>query len=209
MRKKLVGPHRRGFFLDVIAALAQAHVQVVVVVEDTVSGPANRGLSHEEDIVVLFLERVATRLRERHSRGLIIADRPGGDRADEDRFLSAYLELLASGTEFVQPREIIVSVAFTPSKLSRLLQAADLVTGCTLSLISGEMAFAPEIFVAINPLVARSLDRCGGIGIKIHPDFRYVNLYRWLFGDSHHIRQGSGLPLPHLSRPYSTGPDAF
>jgi hypothetical protein len=209
MWKSLVGPKRRRFFLDVVDALAQAHAQVVVVVEDTVSRPANTGLSHEEDLVVLFLERVASRLRDRHSRGLIIADRPGGDRAAEDRFLNAYLELVARGTEFVQPREIIISVAFTASKLSRLLQAADLVTGCTLSLISGEQVFAPEIFAAIHPLVPRAWDRCGGIGIKIHPDLRYVNLYHWLYGDSHHIRQGSGLPLPLRSYGYFTGADVF
>jgi hypothetical protein len=49
----------------------------------------------------------------------------------------------------------------------------------------------------------RDFGRIGGLGLKIHPDFRYANLYHWLLGDSHFVRYQSGYPLPFKSRPYA------
>jgi hypothetical protein len=38
--------------------------------------------------------------------------------------------------------------------------------------------------------------RIGGIGLKIHPDFKYANLYHWLVGNTHFHRGSTGFPMP-------------
>ncbi len=42
-----------------------------------------------------------------------------------------------------------------------------------------------------------------GEEFKLHPDYRYVNLYHWLLGDSHYLRNMGGWPLPFQTRPYA------
>lgn len=93
-------------------------------------------------------------------------------------------------------------VLTSDSKHARLLQLADVVTSCTLSLIAGEERFAPDTFRHIEPLLRREAGRVGGVGVKIHPDLRYCNLYHWLFGDSHIWRNGVGHPLPLRGQMY-------
>ena len=39
-----------------------------------------------------------------------------------------------------------------------------------------------------------------GIGLKLHPDFVFVNLYYWLLGESHFFKMNCGLPLPLMDR---------
>jgi hypothetical protein len=51
--------------------------------------------------------------------------------------------------------------------------------------------------------------RKGGIGLKIHPDYRYANLYHWLINDTDWYKRNSGISipfsdLPYFSNPYST-----
>ena len=61
-------------------------------------------------------------------------------------------------------------------------------------------------FDMIHPILRREGDRIGGVGLKLHPDFVYANLYHWLVGDAHYWRGNIGTPLPLKGRPYSTDP---
>jgi hypothetical protein len=45
----------------------------------------------------------------------------------------------------------------------------------------------------------------GGCGVKLHPDYKYRNLYGWLFGDTHFWKGNNGHPLPLEGRPYRFG----
>jgi hypothetical protein len=55
-------------------------------------------------------------------------------------------------------------------------------------------------------LLRTELGRCGGVGMKIHPDFRYANLYHWLLGDEFFARYMSAVPLPLMGRKYAASP---
>jgi hypothetical protein len=77
------------------------------------------------------------------------------------------------------------------------------------ALVPGESQFAPAVFAQVRPILRSELGRIGGAGVKIHPDFRYVNLYHWLFGDEHFVRFNVGTPLPFRNRPYGTSPDVY
>jgi hypothetical protein len=85
----------------------------------------------------------------------------------------------------------------------RCLQAADLITASVTAFVAGENKFSPPVFAAILPLFPKDFGRIGGLGLKIHPDFRYANLYHWLLGDSHFVRHQVGSPLPFEKSPYA------
>jgi hypothetical protein len=89
----------------------------------------------------------------------------------------------------------------------RLLQAADLVTGCSLAYIAGEKTYSPLLFARILPLYFKDSDRRGGVSAKLHPDLVFGNLYHWLFEDTHIWKKGSGFPMPHAGLPYATDAD--
>lgn len=207
MRGNLTGAKRKDFFEAVINILSKKEVIAVVIIEDSNSRPATGPYSTELDVTKMFLERVDRLCGRCGCQGLVVVDRLGGNREKEDAFLFECLETLQSGTTYVKPKHIAHNVLCTSSKLSRLLQVADIVTSCTLALASGEKRYAPPIFETIKPLFDKAMGRIGGYGLKIHPDYKYVNLYHWLLGDTVFWKLSSGWPLPLPGRPY--GSDAF
>ena len=207
MRDKLVREDRQEFFIRMLNLARDSEVKAIVVVEDTDYGTATGAPCAEEDVARLFLERVHKLLDKVGAEGLVIVDRPSGGRADEDRFLANCLETLQSGTDYVKPDRIALNVLSTPSKLVRLLQVADVVSSCTLAAVGGEDCHSPPVFDVVRPLLHSDMGRIGGVGLKIHPDLRYVNLYHWLLGDSHFLKRGVGHPLPLGDFLYSSDPD--
>ncbi len=206
MWDNLASGKRQNFFIGVLRVLKEKEVVAFVVIADTTCGSATGARSPEVDVTTMFLERVEQQCERNRSEGFVVVDRPSGDRRDEDAFLLDCLETLQSGTKFVKPTRIIHNVVSTPSKLSRLLQAADLVTGCTLAAVSGETEHAPVVFNEIRPMLDQNMGRTGGYGLKFHPDFKYANLYHWLADDTHFWKSGSGHPMPLPGYPYSEDP---
>jgi hypothetical protein len=87
-----------------------------------------------------------------------------------------------------------------------LIQVADLVTGCTVAAIGGEDRYTLPIMPKLRTLFRRELNRIGGVGVKIHPDLKYVNLYHWVLGDRDFMRANTGWPLPMAGYPYYSSP---
>ena len=153
------------------------------------------------------MERLQHRLVGLGGNGVLIADRPGGGRKQESAFLRRFLDLIEEGTRFVKPERIALSALVADSKHIRLLQAADLVTSTVLAFVGGERKFSQEPFDAIRPLMFSEYGRIGGVGLKLHPDGRYRNLYHWLLGDDTWVRKQSGLPLSLRGYSYFESPD--
>lgn len=206
MRTNLKAPARTEFFKTVLG-LAVAHgATALFVMEDKTRVVAEQASSsHEEDATKLFLERVHNRLKADGCMGVVVADRPGGGRSDEDRFLAQCLEVLQVGTTYVRPDRIALNVITTSSTMVRLLQLADVVASCTLANVAGEARYSPPVIPAVLPLfrAGQGMD-IGGWMVKLHPDMCFMNLYHWIFGDSGYMRGGSGFPLPSRGYPYST-----
>jgi hypothetical protein len=93
------------------------------------------------------------------------------------------------------------------SKLVRLLQLADVVAGCTVSRVCRERYYSVPVFEAIRPLLRMDFGRVGGLGLKLHPDLCFGNLYHWLVGDRDHWKQGVQHELPYINWPYAESPD--
>src|SRR5438552_13160308 len=89
----------------------------------------------------------------------------------------------------------------------QVVQLADLITSCTLSFVSGENRFAPTTFQYVRPLLRSEANRIGGIGVKIHPESKYANLYHRLFGDQSYILHNVTYPLPLPGHPFPVSAD--
>jgi hypothetical protein len=209
MRQNLVADARKEFFLEILRAAHDHEVKCLVVINETSCRTATNASTHDEDVTITLLERIHHRIPSNSDGCVVIVDRPSGDRSDEDRFLFRCLEQIQSGTTYVKHNKIVLNVLSTPSKLVRTLQLADLVTSCCTARISGEAVYSPPIFEKIISLCPEEFGRKGGTSFKIHPDFKYANLYHWILGDSHFVRFQNGWPLPFSHRPYCQNENVY
>jgi hypothetical protein len=207
MYRNLVGKAREEFFAQVLSLAKDNGATAIIAIEDTSSRKATKAKSREIDLIQLFLERAHHHLASKNCKGIVIVAQPSGDRAEENKFLADCIETLKCGTDYVKPDRIALSVLSSPPKFIRLLQLADLVASCTTAYVAGENRYSPPTFSVLKQLLARESERIGGIGLKLHPDFKYGNLYYWLLGDTHIWKGNVGYPLPHLSLLYYTSPN--
>lgn len=148
-------------------------------------------------------------LENRDSRALFVADRPGGGKTQEDKFLSYFLKTVQEGAPYVLPSRLMLNVLTTPSNMVRHLQLADIITGVVTAMVAGNDVYAGTLFPYIKPLFITN--RPGGIagtGLKIVPDSTrgdsLVNLYHWVLGENF-LHKGGGaqayrLPAPGFPR---------
>jgi hypothetical protein len=211
MRDELIEEEREQFFLSVLRTAWRHDTTVGVVVEDTEHDPATEAGDPLIDLTRLLIERIDWRLRDEEGgrSGLLIADRPSGGRSQETDYLERCLQTVLEGTAYVDAERIALNVVSTPSHLIRGLQLADLVVSATLQYVAGEEEYAPPIFKAIRHMLASDQLRTGGIGLKIHPDYQYANLYHWLLDDSRLWRNNVGHALPREDFPYSDDPTVY
>ncbi|HXF95586.1 MAG TPA: DUF3800 domain-containing protein [Gemmatimonadales bacterium] len=196
MHDNLRDEGRRDFFLSVLTVAAEHNVQVTVVIADSSNAFAcSSSRTHEQDVTTMFLERTNNALRSANDLGIVFVDRPGGSRAAEERFVAECLETITTGTTYAS-MERILTVATATSHQARIMQLADVVTACVSARVAGEHTFSPVVFEKVKPLFRRDGERIGGVGLKIHPDLRYANLYHWLLGDNVIFKGWNGWPLP-------------
>jgi hypothetical protein len=208
MHQGLTGPARTAFFLECIRLCSENRVNVTVVISDIESNYPQTHASHEDFTTRVLIERIEWLASRAGREVVIVFDRPGGAQAEEENFLVRCLETIQDGTPFLRPARIALNALSTSSHFVRMLQMADLITGCVTAYVAGESRYSIQLIPSIQPLLAENR-RVGGIGIKIHPDFLYANLYHWLFGDSHFWRGNVGYPLPLRSRPYPRNANEF
>lgn len=209
MHHNLVEGQRREFFSSVIRICTSHNAKAIVIICDSQYRIPGDCTNHEMFVTKMLLERVNNLANSVASTAIVVVDRPGGGIAEERKFLSECLHTLQEGTPYVMPEKIAVNPISTDSHLIRTLQASDLIVSCTTALVAGQTTLAPDIFESIKPILAQDLGRIGGVGVKIHPDFVYLNLYHWLLGDDMHVRNMNGTPLPFLAQPYSNSPNQY
>ena len=200
----LTGAHRQAFYDDLLSMAKGHDVTATVIIEDTNYKTATVCANPEEDVVNLLLERIEGRMSRICDDGIVIVDQPSG--GVNTPYLAHCLQIIQSGTSYVSVQHIALNVLSTPSHLVRCLQLADVITACTLAYVSGEWTHSPQIFPKIRTLLDNDWSRIGGVGVKIHPDGRYRNLYHWLLGDTMFKRGSVGDPLPSAQYAYHAGP---
>lgn len=205
MRDNLTGDNRTEFLRRAVELGSTHGITAIVVLEETGHRTATGSLTEEEDVVKLLLERANNLMDGLRRSAIVVTDRPGGNRATEEQFIADALETLRVGTRFVQFGRLTL-VLTTASKLVRLVQLADVVTGCTVAVVGGQREHVDEVFREIKNCLRSDLGRIGGVGLKIHPDIKFANLYHWLVGDEYFVRYPVGHPLPNSTLMYSTSP---
>ncbi|MGE5542868.1 MAG: DUF3800 domain-containing protein [Bacillota bacterium] len=153
-------------------------------------------------------ERIEMHLETVGRVGLIVADRPGGGKKQDEQLLESFLDRVQSGTEYVPPKRVALNILTTPSHLVRHLQLADLVTGITTAMVAGNVKYAGPLIDFVRPLYIQNyLGQVGGTGVKLYPD-ALLNLYYWVLGEAAYgrTRYMAGYTLPREGLPYSQDP---
>ena len=202
MASNLVGDKRNVFFREMLETALQHKMTATVVIEEAGSEPVTGTCSIEEDVTRLLLEAIQLQIPF-SDQAIIVADRPGGGRSEEDAFLAGCFEAIKRGTRFVRNFDLIALLLTTNSKLLRLIQLADLITSCTTAAVAGENKWAPEVFQHIRPLLRSENERIGGVGLKILPADRFANLHHWIVGDRDYVHHNTCYTLPLPGYPYA------
>ena len=152
-----------------------------------------KGIDAFEKCVDFVFERMSIHLAKNDSYCLIIADRPGGGKTQEETFLNTFIERLETGTEYVPPDRVLLNILTTPSKMVRQLQLADLITSISTAMVAKKYKYAKSNFEKIKPLLMKnSYGYIGGTGLKLFPD-QLINLYHWIIEEDSYIRIGLSL----------------
>ena len=185
MRDNLRGQKRQQFFTEVLELASNFGARAQVTICDSTMKTANSHVDdHEMDVLLLSLERFDIELSREKDNGLVIVSRPSGNRKEEDKFLVECADKVAAGTNYSNFNQLAANVLTMPHTNSRLLQVADLVASITTAMVAGYTKYAGAVFPGVKPLLLRTNSGLiGGAGVKIHPDFSYVNLYHWVLGD--------------------------
>ena len=204
MRDNLHGDDRTKLFCDILSVAGSAGGRAIVVVLDEGRMVLEGARAFAEAAKYLF-ERVTTHLSKRDSHCIMVADRPGGGKKEEERFLSDFLKRVQDGTEWVRPEHVLLNILTTPSKLLRHLQLADVIVGATTAMVAGHYKYARPVFDQVQPmLITNYLDTVGGTGLKLFPD-GLVNIYHWVLGEDTYWRVGmnTGWSLPNPDFPFA------
>lgn len=204
MRENLIKERREQFFNEALKLAVQHGATGIVTVSDATKGFATgKAETAEMDVFVMTLERFDWALAQ--DVGLVIVARPPGGRGDEDKFLVSCADVVNQGTDYVSFKKLATNVLTMPFSNSRLLQLADLVVSISAAMVAGHKEFAGKSFPSVKAILRASAGKIGGVGLKIHPDFSYANLYHWLLGDNHF--KNSTLPI--ANRPFSASEDIY
>lgn len=209
MRENVVSDRRTSLFKAVLTKAKEfGAIGQVMISDPTKRLATTQAKNPEMDVLIMALERFDYSLSG-DERGIVIVARPSGGRTDEDAFLRVCEEVVQAGTEYSAFKRLATNILTMPFTNSRILQVSDLVVSATTAIVAGHKEYAEQVFPEIRSLLRSELGRVGGVGVKIHPDYSYVNLYHWLFGDDVTWRRNMGTGLPIPGRPYATGPSTY
>ena len=194
---------RTECYSQVLQAAIEHEVRAIVICWDTGQTTLKGEKAFNKCVDYLF-ERMAVHLEKRDTTAILVADRPGGGKDQEEQFLSDFVTRVQNGTEHVVPDRILMNVLTTPSNLVRHLQLADLVTGITTAMVCGQYKYAAPLFDSIRSiLIQNHFGSIGGTGLKLFPD-QLINIYHHVLKENTFWRVGAGMgvTLPYPKYPY-------
>lgn len=203
LNTKLDGGTRQELFGEMLDCLARNECCAIVAISDSLSKKANSDASdHEVDATLLALERFDTWLGAK--TGLVVVSKPAGGDTSANKFVAECIEKQTTGTRYVPFNSLVLAPVVMPAWQSRMLQVADLIVSITNAKVAGGNPYADALFEKICKLMPSSTKGLkGGVGLKIHPSFKYQNLYHWVLGDDCYAQGSQGVGLPELEKPYA------
>jgi Protein of unknown function (DUF3800) len=184
-----------------LEAAITRQVRTVVVIRDF--GVSRIRAEVGQELLRYLYERISMHLDANDELGIVIADKPGGGPREDGRWLAETLPLTDGGTEYVAAERIVLPIVTAPSHHVPHLQLADLVVAATTAAVAGR-PHGVELAPLLRELMVTSwYGNRGGSGIVLRPN-ALVNLYHWVFGEPHYMRNSIGVPLPVSDQPYNT-----
>ena len=206
IRMNLFEEDRTNLYRRVLSVARENEGRSVVVIWDTGRTTLNEREAFPRCVNFAF-ERITWHLSKSDRYCVVVADRPGGGKKEEEAFLSCFLDAVQHGTEFVPPDRVLLNVLTTPSHLVRQLQLADLICSVTTAMVAGYYKYAKPVFEEIKPMfITNFLGYVGGSGLKLFPD-DLINLYHWVLGEKAYTKASmmTGWGLPMKEYPYFEG----
>jgi hypothetical protein len=206
--QNLHGDERRRCYALALRAARKRGAKAFVVCIDTEGAGYSRERALERALVWCF-ERVTMCLQDCKSLGIIVCDRPGGGKKEEDEMLERVLSTIQRGTDYVPASTIPINVLTTPSHLVTELQLADIVTGVTTAMIAGDTKYAAPLFEEVIPMFhENTYGTVGGTGLKLYPNW-LLNLHYWVGKEDTFLKVGmnGGWSLPWRDWAYSKSGD--
>lgn len=195
IRSNLIKERRQECYREILVASRKHGAQVVVAISD-MRRDKKQGKDAFLRCVDYALERVNMQVDNAGQYGLIVMDRPGGGKKEEDALLDDVLGTIENGTDFIDFKKICLNALTANSHHVRQLQVADLVTGITTAMVAGDVGYAAPLFCEIIPMfIKNKKDLIGGTGLKLYPD-DLINLYHWLLGENRYVRKLGHVDLP-------------
>ncbi|WP_284740518.1 DUF3800 domain-containing protein [Amycolatopsis sp. RTGN1] len=155
-------------------------------------------------MVLGFLyDKVSNFLRNQdpQGRGIVVADEPGGNSAEQHAWLADTLPLTTKGTKFNAPTRIVMPILMAPSHHVPQLQLADLVAGVTVGAVAGS-PYATALMPNLLRIASRDEGgRVGGTGLTLWPP-DLANLYWHVCRDTTRRDRGGEYVLPHSGWDY-------
>lgn len=198
MYRELHGPDRIRFQLKVCEALKSYGGRAVVVIVDECCTTAMATENHVVAAYELLFERIDISSGRQRKMALVRADEVGGGPRVATAQKCNLRSVIKRGTQFSSLQHL-EDIHWVDSSRSRAIQACDLIIGCSVAFVAGSAEYAEEVFKdGILPILETHNCAVGGRGLKLHPDFRYRNLYHWLLGDTFYVKDGTPLPNPEF-----------
>ncbi len=164
------------------AAIDHEARSIVVVLDYAAAYSSKTKAEAGREIVKWLFERTSMLLKDHSDVGVMIADKPGGGPADEERWLGETLAMTDFGTEYVKAGAVVLPIVTAPSHHLPHLQLADLVVAATTAAIAGFPA-GLRLKDDLRELAhRRSLGDVNGAGLVLFPE--QPNLYYWALGET-------------------------
>ncbi len=203
LRDNLKAERRCELIARAVRASRELGGRAIVVVWDT-GRTTLQGTDALRRTINYLFERVTMHLEDSKQLGIVICDRPGGGRQEEDALIEDVVDTMEKGTPYVASTQVALNLLTASSHLSRHLQVADLIVGCTTAMVAGETQFAIPVFAEVRPmLIKNALNFAGGTGLKLFPN-SLINLYFYVLGETAYatVATNSGISLPWRGLPY-------
>jgi hypothetical protein len=167
--KNLVDDNRISAYHDLLSLISAFNGKLIVAVIkkeqilNDVVGAKWQCLTYITERFQFYLQA------QEDKKGIIIADFPGSGK-EEKQLLRNYHKLLENGTEYVNPKNIVMNLLTTESHLNTGLQIADLIVGITTSMCTPRYSRTLPYWELIKQNFYRNRnEEILGCGLKIFP----------------------------------------
>jgi hypothetical protein len=193
LRQNLKDEDRISAYSDILDLIGSFNGKIIVAVLRR-DNPAQNIVDDKWKCIEFVTERFQYFLQEQDDKdGIIIADYPSSN-VENKELLGRYYQLLANGTRYVKPNNIVMNLLTTQSHLNPALQLADLVVAIATGMCTPHNQYAlPYWDIVKRNLHCNKNGEIMGCGLKVFPREMVDELMKALFPETIKEREDVGM----------------